>query len=302
MSLKMAKNPILAPTLINKLGVLFISLIIMIWITGVFQYILGYVGLGTRNAFLISSTFQSCFAFIFPSWLAARLCYGDVSEYVGISCKTSGRQYIGVLVLYILLFPFINSIVDWNAGLHLPEAASGLEEVIRSMEDQAARITEMILADTSVWGLISGILIIGCLTGFSEEMFFRGGLQRAIVTSGVNKHLAVWISAFIFSAVHFQFFGFVPRMLLGALFGYLYLYTGSIWISAFAHALNNSVVVMSSWLANRGIIGFDLDSIGVAEQGFPVAATISVILSVLFIITVGKKIFKPANNGTAERS
>jgi membrane protease YdiL (CAAX protease family) len=84
--------------------------------------------------------------------------------------------------------------------------------------------------------------------------------------------------------MHFQFFGFIPRMLLGALFGYLYYWTGSLWVSAFAHALNNSMAVITAWLDNNGYMSCDLDSIGVATGSFPYMALISLMVTVLLLV------------------
>jgi len=189
----------------------------------------------------------------------------------------------------------MNKVIEWNENISLPGFMSGLEHTLRVWEDNASRTTEMILEDTTVFGLFSGLLIIGCLTGLAEEMFFRAGLQKAMTSSGINRHVAVWSGAVIFSAVHFQFFGFVPRLLLGALFGYLYSSTGSIWITATAHAFNNSVVVVTSWLTARGIIDVRLEEVGVNGSLAWVWATVSAILSALFIVYLWKKIFGKVN-------
>ena len=101
--------------------------------------------------------------------------------------------------------------------------------------------------NSSVPALIVNILIIGVGAGVAEEILFRGCFQRLLVTGGINHHVAIWCVAFIFSAIHFQFFGFVPRMLLGAYFGYLMYWSKSVWIPAIAHTLNNTMVVITAW-------------------------------------------------------
>lgn len=123
-------------------------------------------------------------------------------------------------------------------------------------------------------------------------MFFRAGLQKALTSSGLNHHLAIWTAAFIFSAVHFQFFGFVPRLLLGALFGYLYCYTGSIWIAATAHALNNSLVVLSAWLTARGVVDVRFDEIGTGGEYGWLFALASAVLTTGFIIYLWNIFFR----------
>ena len=103
--------------------------------------------------------------------------------------------------------------------------------------------------------------------------------------------MAVCIAAFVISAVHFQFYGFVPRFILGAFFGYLYWYTGSIWVAAFAHALNNSVVVLVAWLAHRGYItGGDEVSDPIIEWS-PYLSLASAVVTVIVIAFFWKRFF-----------
>ena len=109
-------------------------------------------------------------------------------------------------------------------------------------------MTRQLMGTDTIGSIIMSILIIGLLAGFSEN-FFRGALQRLLSTAGRNIHVAVWLTAFIFSAVHMQFYGFVPRMLLGAMFGYMAVWSGSLWIAVIAHATNNSLVVIAQSVA-----------------------------------------------------
>ncbi len=294
---------LLPPTLGNKLGTLLISFFVLLIAVALLQPVVLSLCTDQRDAFLISSSLQCLLAFIAPSLLTAYLCSPSVSEYVGATSDVAPRQFAGVIVLMIIMLPALNMIVGWNADLQLPEFMSGLEQTFRTWEENAARTTEMILGDTSLFGLISGILIVGCLTGLAEEMFFRAGLQKALTSSGVNHHLAIWTAAFIFSAVHFQFFGFVPRLLLGGLFGYLYCYTGSIWIAATAHALNNSLVVLSAWLTARGAVNVRFDEIGTGGEYGWLFALVSAVLTTGFIIYLWKIFFRrPQQTGASAKA
>lgn len=290
---------LIAPTLGNKLGILFVTFFVMFILVSFASAFLSTVLNNGRDAFLLSSVLQSLLAFIFPAWLVARMCTVSSGGYLGFSTPVSFRQFAGILIFMILITPALNAVVFWNAGLSLPGFMSSAERMMRAWEDAAAKTTAMILGDTSVWGLVSGVLVVGCLTGLSEEMFFRAGLQKAISSCGINRHVAVWISACVFSAIHFQFFGFVPRLLLGALFGYVYAYTGSIWISAFAHSLNNSAVVVTAWLTARGLTDIDFDSIGVngAESLWLVSS--SLVLGIGFIFLLWNRFMRPPVSRTS---
>lgn len=219
---------------------------------------------------------QNILAFILPALLTWYVCF-KMQPFKAISADVAPSwKMIGVAVLlFIIGIPLLNQIVYWNQEMHLPESMSGFEEWCRNMEETANEMTSGLLDSTAIIPTITNIFIIGVLTGIGEEFFFRGALQRMLVTCRINPHIAIWTSAVIFSAAHFQFFGFVPRLLLGAFFGYLYWWSGSIWVNAFAHALNNSLVIISNWCINRGVISEDFDMLGVSYDSFPIIALIS---------------------------
>lgn len=284
-------KPLFQPSLGMKLCILGACFFIMIFVTGLATTILSNLIADKRNLFLLSSILQSFLAFILPAWMVARLCYKNPSDYLQLSSPTSLRQYAGVVALLALITPFMNMIIEWNANFTFPAGMSEFEVLLRGWEDAAADTTQLILGDTSLWGLISGIIVVGCITGFAEEIFFRAGIQKALTSSGWNVHVSVWLAAFIFSACHFQFFGFFPRMILGAVFGYLFLFTGSLKISAFAHAFNNSIVVVSAWVNARGYSDMDFD-----KQTFsPWVTAFSLLLAVIFIVYFGKSVFTKKN-------
>ena len=284
-------KPLVEATMLNRIGILVLGFISMILVTGMLQSVLHSTMTDARSVVMISATVQCLLAFMLPAWLAARLCGRHPAGYLGLCRAVAPRQFAGTLLLLLLMTPAMNAVIGWNENVSLPTSMSGLEETMRNLENSAAATTSMILGDASVWGLVSGVLVIGCLTGFAEEMFFRAGLQRAMTAGGVNRHVAVWTAAFVFSFVHFQFFGFVPRLLLGATFGYLYLYTGSLWIPAFAHAFNNSLVVVAEWLAARGTSRIDIDTVG---ADLPWLSVTSLALTILLIVFFGRPLFRPA--------
>lgn len=287
------QKALIEATMINRLGILILGLVLMIIVCGTIKNIADRIIPDVRDAFLISATAQCLLAFILPSWLAARLCSSDAAGYLRLTRDVAPRQFLGAFLLLLFMTPAMNAVIEWNESLSLPASMSDLESYMRALEDSAADTTLMILGDPSVWGLVSGIVVVGCLTGFAEEVFFRGGLQNALTSGRVNPHAAIWITAFVFSFMHFQFFGFVPRLLLGATFGYLYHYTRSQWVSAFAHAFNNSVVVVSSWLSARGLTEFDVDRFLSGQPSSWWIPVVSVIMTVFLVMRFGKLIFIP---------
>lgn len=233
---------------------------------------------------------QNILAFILPSILAWKICFKQ-KPLVFIQADTlpTWKMLGFAIVVYAIAVPALNQVVYWNQEMHLPEMFASFEEWCREMERMAEEQTEGLLSSTSIFDTMMNILIIAVLTGIGEEFFFRGGLQRMLIYCDINHHVAIWTSAVVFSAIHFQFFGFVPRVLLGAWFGYLYLWSGSIWLNAFAHALNNSLVIVSAWLINMGYLSEEFDMLGVATDTFPWLALLSA-MAVAVLISLRSKL------------
>lgn len=247
---------------------------------------------GTRQHYLLSGALQNIIGFGGTALGTAVFLSTRPLAMLGITGRFHLRSLLGIVLVFAVGIPFLNQVIYWNAAMHLPSAMVGLEDTLRGWEQKALSATSTMLTGTS-WGTLAvNILLMGVLTGLCEELLFRGTFQRVIASGPVGAHAAIWITAVIFSVLHFQFFGFLPRVLLGALFGYLFFWTGSIWVSAAAHALNNSLYVLTYWLAARGIGGFDLEGVGVSTHGFPVVACLSFVLVLCVLVGMRTYLFK----------
>lgn len=215
---------------------------------------------------------------IFPALIAAWLFAGKPLRFLSAD-KTGGFvNYLLVLVMALAAAPLINYLIELNSHLQLPEALKALEQKMRDMEDEAAKITEVFLNMKAEKDLWVNLLMIGLLPAIGEEFLFRGILQRLLSDMTKNKHLAIWITAILFSAIHMQFFGFVPRMLLGVFFGYLLVWTGSIWIPVFAHFVNNGAAVLFAYLQQHHGLGVNPDTIGTQSgQGWMVLISLLIL-------------------------
>lgn len=239
---------------------------------------------------------QNVIAFVIPAMLAWKICFKTSPVATMEMDRFPSAKMIGfMLLVYFAGIPALNQIVYWNQEMQLPEALSAFEQWCRELEDAAQQQTVGLLGSTAILPLLVNILVIGVLTGIGEEFLFRGALQRMLIWCRVNPHVAIWTAAVIFSAIHFQFFGFVPRVLLGAFFGYLYWWSGSIWLNSMAHALNNSLVIVSTWCIHKGLLSEEFDMIGVSEGGIPVVAIISAVAVALLIY------LKTKTNGTESK-
>ncbi len=195
--------------------------------------------------------------------------------------KTSKVEALPLLLtaFIIIFFMAVDSVViEWNAEWKFPAFAHDLEVMARNLEEQATKVTSFLTEFESVSQLIIAIIVIAVLPAVGEELVFRGIVQNELFRGTRNIHFAIWFSAILFSAMHFQFFGFVPRMLLGALFGYLYYWSGSLALAMFAHFVNNGISVVALYFYRQGAFDYNLESTEAAPANV-------VVLSVL--VTAG---------------
>jgi len=135
--------------------------------------------------------------------------------------------------------------------------------MMRNAENNAQKITEAFLVTHSLGGVLLNICMVAIIPALGEELVFRSILQKLFHQMTKNIHIAILISAILFSAMHFQFYGFIPRVLLGVFFGYLYYWSNSIWLPIFAHFINNTGAVLMNFLQSEKIIAIDAEKIGI---------------------------------------
>ncbi len=184
----------------------------------------------------------------------------------------------------VVVFMGFNSIfIEWNSNLTLPESMSAFENWARNFEDKARMVTEYLTTFDHGYELWVSLLVIAVLPAIGEELVFRGFIQNHLYVLTRNIHLAIWIAAAFFSFFHFQFFGFVPRLLLGALFGYLYVFSGKIIFPMLAHFVNNGFTLIMIFFYNKGALDFDIESTEIVPlSGVLVSGVITVVLLYLF--------------------
>ncbi|GAB3853667.1 hypothetical protein GCM10028822_22680 [Hymenobacter terrigena] len=189
--------------------------------------------------------------------LASALGYGW-AEYFSPRRLGAAWWLLVVAVLIIVTLPFMSTIIAWNAGAHFPASLHGFEVWARASEDKAAVLTKFLTKFNTPARFWAGVLVIGLVPAVAEELVFRGVIQRNLVR-WFSPHVGVWLGAAIFSAIHFQFFGFVPRFVLGLVLGYLYLWSGNILVSMAAHFTQNAFQLFILYLAQRGQFGWGFD-------------------------------------------
>ncbi|MEB2784676.1 CPBP family intramembrane glutamic endopeptidase [Algoriphagus persicinus] len=200
-----------------------------------------------------------------------------------------------VLLITVGGMLFNGLLVYWNSQLVLPEFLSGMESWMKEMEGQLMELTKFLTDFQSIPELLMGVLVIGVFAGIGEEMFFRGLIQPKMHLYTGNGHAGVWVTALIFSAIHLQFYGFLPRLFLGGMFGYLYYYTGSLTYPILAHIVNNTFTVLMVYASNQGMIDFDMESTDTVSYPAAIIGLLVLLAGIFYF----KKINKP--NGELEQ-
>ncbi|MDD4157805.1 MAG: CPBP family intramembrane metalloprotease [Proteiniphilum sp.] len=203
-------------------------------------------GEGGRLTMIYAGTaVQSIFVLAAPATLLALLTEKRPAHYLKLAGnKMMAGQIVLVWMVYLFSYPLASFLSQLNKQMVLPESFHEIEAAMRSMEDAAMETTELLLSVDTAGGLLLNLLVVALLAAVTEELFFRGALQQLLRNWFGSGHGSVWASAGIFSLVHFQFYGFLPRMLLGALLGYLFLYTANLWIPILFHFINNATVIL----------------------------------------------------------
>jgi membrane protease YdiL (CAAX protease family) len=225
---------------------------------------------------------QSIGVFIIPPFILGWLFNGDIAQYLSLNKNINFASVLLVLVLSFAASPFINLIGELNENMQLPDWLSGMEDWMKSTEEKAAELTEIFLKVETTGGLMFNVFMIAFLPAIGEELLFRGVIQRIFTNWTRNFHWGIWISAILFSALHMQFYGFVPRLFLGVLFGYLLVWSGSIWLPIVAHFINNAVAVIAMYMIDKGLLSSDIENIGTTSDSYYMAA-VSFLLIVVFM-------------------
>ncbi len=244
----------------------------------------------STHSLKILQALQTLGVFLLPCFIAAYLWSKKPLQYLHLTTAPKWQIALLTVVMMILALPAINLLGYWNQQLTLPEFLRPLEQLMQQQEEAAAGLTERFIRADNLGILIINIILMAVLPAFSEEICFRGILMNLFIQRKDKEqkiqntphsqritHLAIWATAIIFSFIHFQFYGFIPRMLMGALFGYLLLWSGSLWLPMIAHFTNNAMaVIIYNIYYSQGIDPTIADTFGTGDTLW--AGIISIIL------------------------
>lgn len=200
---------------------------------------------------------QVIFSFILPAQIFAKYeSQNQLSDYFEMNTVAWKHVFIAILLVFSVS-PLVSYIAELNSQIQFPAFLSGLENYFKVQQEQTEKLTEIFLRDNTGADLMINIFIVGILAAFAEELFFRGVLQKILIEKIKNVHLAVFICSVLFSALHQEFYTLIPRVLLGMLLGYAYVFSKSIWIPILIHFINNASAVVLDSLYKQGYTSFN---------------------------------------------
>jgi membrane protease YdiL (CAAX protease family) len=205
----------------------------------------------SRNALLVFQAIAgSIGTFLVPALLFPKAIGKFAPTYIKITQPFKAYYLLFAPLLIIISMPMISWINELNQAIKFPASMADFELSIRNMEDQAKKLTEILVITNSPAQFFMNLIVVAMLPAIAEEFFFRGVVQNFARQCFYNPHVAIWFTAIVFSGIHGQFYGFIPRVVLGALLGYLYLYSGNIWVVVLAHFMNNGLALLGFVLSD----------------------------------------------------
>ena len=236
-----------------------------------------------RDILLIAQGVASLVGLILIPWYYLKF---SEQRNLGIFFKKDGKLLPVSIMLMIATITFaiaISPITEWNANWQFPPWMGAFGEFLGNMEKQAAEMVKIFTANLTASSFSLALVVIAVLPAIGEELVFRGLIQTELQRAFRNPHVAIWLAAAFFSAFHFQFLGFFPRTLIGAFLGYLYYWSGSLWLPVLAHFFNNGIQLLLLYLNQKLITSFDVES----TESAPLPAvffSIAVTVALLYFI------------------
>jgi membrane protease YdiL (CAAX protease family) len=235
------------------------------------------------NALRFMQISSQIFTFVLPPIIYALLVKEKPTNDLGLKKSKILWVLIGIAMIFLIM-PLNSIFAEWNANLTLPDSMSRIEYLMKQMQEAATEMIEKFVNVDTVGGLILNLFMIAGLAALGEELLFRSIIQTSLIKICKNAHIGILIASAIFSFIHFEFYGFVPRLILGMLLGYMFYFSGSIWIPMLMHFLNNGTVVLVYFLNNKGITNIDVDTFG--QTSIPILIISIVVMIVLFIFSI----------------
>jgi membrane protease YdiL (CAAX protease family) len=218
------------------------------------------------NILKVFQFFQSTGMFVIPPIIMYWLWGEKVSNSLKINTNPKIWGLLLVVFMIIAIIPLINIMAFYNEKMVLPSFLEGIEQWMAKTEESAKQLTTAFLSVNTIGAMFINLLIMAIIPAIGEELFFRGVMQDIFIRWSKNIHLGIFITAFFFSAFHLQFYGFLPRFVLGLIFGYLLVWSGSMWITITAHFINNAMAVLYYYFSQQYSFSNNIEQFGITPD------------------------------------
>jgi len=250
-----------------------------------------------KTAYYVIQSCTTTVGLLILPWLTYRAFNSEANSLFQWNKKENHYTFYAMLILMTFTFILIISPISvWNANLDLEPILGEAGVYLKNLEKKLEEVTYFLTDFDSGWQYLAGLVVIAILPAFAEEFVFRGVIQKHFVALTQNAHVGIWVSAILFSAFHMQFFGFFPRMLLGVLFGYIFYWTGSLWLAIFAHFCNNAIALSSIYFAKLKWID---DNVNNSNESAPWFIVLFGSIIVVFLLNQFYHFHKQKNFGSA---
>ena len=183
--------------------------------------------------------------FLIPSLLFAYFSDPKPFYYLGLQPPQKAIYWLLAIVIMFVAIPAVEYIGALNQKINF---GTETQKWMKGMEEEATKQIQFMLAKHTPGELFTNLIFISLFAGVGEEIFFRGVLQRMFIRAFKNPWMGIVLTATIFSAFHFQFFGFFPRLALGIVLGAIYWYSGSLWPAIIAHFIYDGFIIVLVYL------------------------------------------------------
>jgi uncharacterized protein len=263
------------PALLILLGIVLLALVVSNIVGAAVMFLMNHLSIAdmgdlngsimkSKNGWwslIIAQGIASFFTFIFSGYLYIKMIEAKDLNFLNFEKIPSVLIFILMFLAQLAFSPINGFFQSINEKMTFPPFLKGLEATLKGMEESMADMVAYLTVFDTPTKLIVAIIVIAVFAGIGEELIFRGLVQRKLIKAFQNHHAAIWVAAILFSAIHMQFYGFLPRMFLGALFGYFYFWTGNIWVPIAGHIFNNTLAIVLVHLVKIKAINADIEKL-----------------------------------------
>ena len=232
-----------------------------------------------RYVLLVSQIIMATLVFVGSGFALMKYNQIPLNDVVCFDTINSKKAVFSIVII-LSLFPFVIFLQEEMTNFEFPS------ELLLA-EKQAEKMTLYLMEMKNIWDMLFVFFVVAIVAGITEEFFFRGLLQPLLFNLFNNIHVAIWVTATIFSLIHFQVYGFPSRIIMGAILGYIMLWSGSVKYAMIAHIANNGFQVVLTYFITSSSKDIEMFE----ETSFPVYVIVISIALTLGLLSYMKNNF-----------